>query len=133
VPGNVHKFLVQLLIPRVVSLGYRIVASDQSYYTLGERKIPSPPAIARHRPDVLALKAETPIFCIGEAKTVGDLRSRHTRQQLVDFTSVVDSHVIVAIPASGFHILQGVLSEEGLALGPFLECLSVPEALLPDH
>ncbi len=132
-PGSVHKFLVQLLIPRVVSLGYRVVASDQSYYTLGKTNIPSPPAVARHRPDILGLRNTPPIFCIGEAKTVGDLRTRHTRQQLVDFVSVIDSHVIIAIPAGGLSILRTVLEEEGLVFGPHLECLPVPEVLLPDQ
>jgi hypothetical protein len=123
---------VQFLVPRVRFLGYEIVASDQQYALLGGRRVPVPPAISRHMPDLLGSRDDSPIFCIGEAKTAGDLRSRHTREQLIDFSAAPDCHVIIAVPASGLAALQKVLGEEGIAFNARFECMVVPDQLTAD-
>jgi hypothetical protein len=132
VPGNAHKILVQFLVPRLRFLGYEIVASDQQYAILGGRRVPVPPVISRHMPDLLGARDDSPIFCIGEAKTAGDLRSRHTREQLIDFSAAPDCRVIIAVPASGLGTLQKVLGEEGISFNARFECMVVPDQMTAD-
>lgn len=128
--GANHRKLVQLLITRMQALGYRVVASDQHYTVLGHDSVPIPPSVARHSPDVIGARSEDPILCVGEAKTPGDLRSRHTREQLRDFASLPDSLVIVAVPRSAIGSLRETLRELGIDEGPRFQCMAVPDELI---
>ncbi len=128
--GASHRKLVQLLITRMQALGYRVVASDQGYAVLGRDNVPTPPLVARHSPDVIGARSEDPIICVGEAKTPGDLRSRHTCEQLRDFASLPDSLVIVAVPFSALAKLRETLRELGIEESPRFQCMAVPDELI---
>ncbi len=128
--GASHRKLVQLLITRMQALGYRVVASDQGYAVLGTDSVPIPPSVARHSPDVIGARSADPIICVGEAKTPGDLRSRHTREQLRDFASLPDSLVIVAVPFSALGRLRETLTELGIEESPRFQCMAVPDELI---
>jgi hypothetical protein len=129
-PSSTHQLLVQMLVPRMHALRYQIVASDLYYYQLGRLRLDSPPVLARHRPDLLGVRGRSPRFCIAEAKTAGDLRTRHSKEQLSDFASVPDAMLLVAVPSGALATLERVVGDLGIQTGPRFECLAVPEALL---
>jgi hypothetical protein len=128
--SDVHKRLVQLLIPRIVGLGYRIVACDQRYPVFMEERPVVPPTISRHSPDIIGARDLDPILCVGEAKTAGDVGSKRSREQLADFAGTPDCMVIVAVPSSALGLLQSVMSMEGITIGSRFECMAVPDELL---
>lgn len=129
-PSRVHRLLVQMMVPRLHALGYRVIASDQHYHQLGPPRLGLPPTIVRHQPDLVGVRPNAPRLCIGEAKTAADLRTRHTRDQISDFSHQSDAMLVVAFPAGASAIFEHVLLELGLMTTDRLEGLPVPEALL---
>ena len=129
-PSRVHRLLVQMLVPRLHALGYKVVASDQYYHELGPLRLKVPPVIVEHRPDLVGIRRDSPRLCIGEAKTAADLRTRHTREQVLDFVSQVEATLIVAFPAGASLEFERMLADLGLTSGDRLQGMAVPEALL---
>lgn len=105
-PSRIHQMLVGLIGRKMREKGYEIVAFDGNDYLFDGVKLETPPAVGKHRPDILGYRFETGDICIGEAKTAGDLSSRRTKQQLIDFSNAtVQStgnpvEVIIGIPKS---------------------------------
>jgi hypothetical protein len=129
-PSRVHRLLVQLLVPRLHALGYTIVASDQYYHELGPFRLKVPPVIVEHQPDLVGIRTNSPRLCIGEAKTAPDLRTRHTREQLLDFVNQDDAMLVVAFPAGAILEFERLLLDLGLTSGERIQGMGVPEALL---
>jgi hypothetical protein len=130
VPSPEHLFLVQMLIPRIRSIGYHIVASDTYYFQLGQLRLRKPPAIARHQPDLVGIRRSSPRLAIGEAKIATDLRTRHTREQLFDYAKIPDAILIVAIPEAARLEYEILANEIGLSNLPNVSCLLVPRELM---
>jgi hypothetical protein len=130
VPGSVHRVLVQLAIRKIAGMGYRIVASDMNYHELVGTPYRLPPKIAAHQPDLLGVRLDPPIFCIGEAKSAGDVRTKHSMEQYRAFSSFSDCRVLVAIPESARGELDRALSDLHIPYSPVFECLIVPDGLL---
>src|SRR3989339_1117937 len=96
-----HDFLIQMIMIKMQSLGFEVIASDSHYYKSISSRIP--PTIVTHRPDCIGFRQEDSSICIGEAKYSGDLLSSRTKKQLHDFVELCSLnekyHCIVAIPS----------------------------------
>ncbi|MDE2046521.1 MAG: hypothetical protein KGJ69_15475 [Thermoplasmata archaeon] len=112
--------------------GYDVLASDANYYLTQGKKVPIPPVIRRHHPDLLGGRPLPPSLLIGEAKTTNDLKSSRTREQLSDYASVEGAVVVVAVPESCKTELVSVIRGLGLEGHLSLRCIPVPEELFPD-
>ncbi len=133
-----HELIVAMVARYMRKRGYDLVAFDCSLSWLFGDSFRLPPAIVLHRPDVLGVRKEAPLVCIGEAKTRGDIRSARTRHQLKDFAEAkagdagMRCEVIVGIPADCKQALKQVLSSLGVP-PERITVIPVPRPLLPER
>lgn len=129
--GKRHQFIVGLLIKQMRYFGCRIKYVDGAF--LGGDKLNLPPNVLRHRPDILGVTSEGQI-CIGEAKTEGDINTKHFREQIEDFTKLslngMKCEVFFGIPSLAEQELEMVLKEMGLRDYDHLHILLVPEEII---
>jgi hypothetical protein len=131
-----HELIVAMVARYVRKRGYDLVALDCSLSWLFGDSFRLPPAIVLHRPDVLGVRKEAPVVCIGEAKTRNDIRSARTRHQLKDFTEAkvgeagMCCEVIVGIPADCQNAFGRLLSSLGVPKHR-ITVIPVPRPLLP--
>ena len=104
--SKTHQFIITCLVRKIREKGYEIIAFDGNWMNIGMTKLKIPTCILRHRPDVIGLKPFTTYFCIGEGKTINDLRSSlRTKEQLIDFAKEKNCELIIGIPKSTEKIL----------------------------
>ena len=117
--------------------GYELVAFDCSLSWLFGGEFHLPPSITLHRPDVLGVRKEPPLVCIGEGKTRNDIRSARTRRQLKDFSEApvngvsFGCAVVVGIPDDCRRALDKVLFSLSIPHGR-VQVIPVPRLLLRD-
>ena len=86
-----HRRLVRALVGYMQRQGVRVT------HAVGDTELPDPPCVGRHEPDVYGTKNGVP--WIGEAKTGdGDLLTRHTLEQLRDFSHRVKKNSSTPCP-----------------------------------
>ncbi len=130
-----HDLIVSLVARTIRQQGFELVALESSFDWLFGKNFQLPPAIIVHRPDILGVRREPPYLCIGEAKTRGDLHSKRTRRQLVDFSQATIGntgalcHVVVGIPQDAEDILEGIIGVLGIPPDRIL-VLPIPRPLL---
>ncbi len=125
--------IVALITRKLIDSGYEIVAIESSLDWLFGDGFRLPPAIVLHRPDVLGIRDEQPCLAIGDAKTVQDLGTRRTSQQLRDYAGVAveqeASFVIIGVPQSGADKLRRLIARLKIPAGR-ISILTVPDVLL---
>jgi len=132
--SKAHDFIVALVARKVVTLGFEVVCLEGAYCCMASGPSRVPPRIIRHRPDVVG---ENPAgaFCVGEAKTPGDLGTRRTREELKDYAQVLalspSSALVIGYPAESHTAVLALLAAVGLAPGRAVHLLRVPSVLLP--
>lgn len=129
--SKVHKFIVSCVCRKIREKGYRIVALNGDYSQIEKIHLKLPPPIKRHRPDVVGVKTGNLEFCIGEAKTSSDLKTKRTREQLADFANINKCELVVGVPMSDKYLLRKLLQDLGLENNKNISCLYVPEVLFP--
>ena len=82
--SKAHDLIVALITKKLIDSGYEIVAIESSLDWLFGDGFRLPPAVVLHRPDVLGIRDRQPFLAIGDAKTVHDLGTRRTAEQLRD-------------------------------------------------
>lgn len=98
--------------------------------------LPVPFALKRVRPDAWGLRAQDSLLAFAEAKTAGDIDTKHTRAQLrvFGFTHVVNDlrpcPLYVAVPRSCTGLLDRVLVDLGLIHARHVFRLHIPDVLL---
>lgn len=133
--STAHDLIVALITRRIVQSGYQIAGIESSFDWLFGEGFRLPPAIIRHRPDVLGVRDRPPFLAIGDAKTISDLGSRRTSQQLVDYASLVVGKdqtpcwVVIGIPKSGAAQLHQLIIRLGIARDRICR-VEVPDLLL---
>ncbi len=135
--SKTHDMIVALITRKLVELRYEIAAIESSFEWLFGSDFELPPAIVRHRPDVLGVRDKPPFIAIGDAKTLADLSSERTAEQLHDYVNVTTvgeddgyCYVVIGIPTSGARRLRGLIRRLGIA-SERIEILEVPDVLLP--
>jgi len=128
-----HQFIMGLVIKQIKMHGYKIIALDGKYPGLLGEKVPLPPTIIRHRPDIVAINYEGNL-CIGEAKTENDALSKRTQDQLTDFSAVKindrECEVYIGLPESGKVAFERMLRKHGLNLCPNIHPLFIPNEII---
>jgi hypothetical protein len=99
---------------------------------------PVPFALKRVRPDAWGLRTQDSLLAFAEAKTAGDIDTKHTRAQLrvFGFTHLGNDPrpcpLYVAIPRSCSALLDRVLVDLGLIHARHVVRLHIPDVLLSE-
>lgn len=137
-PSNIHQMLVALIGRKMRERGYDIVAFDGKDYYVDNAILNIPPKIKRHRPDILGYNFSNNNVCIGESKTCLDLMSKRTKEQLLDFSSIIKEindykvELIIGVPKSCFRNLSKLLCELNMKNQSDIITLFLPEELVDD-
>ena len=135
-PTRSHQMIVGLIGRKMREKGYTIVAFDGNEYLFDGQKLNIPITIKRHRPDIVGLKFDTREICVGEAKTRGDLFSKRTKEQLLDysttksFSSGKNIEIIVGIHKSAEEELITILKRLSLYGKDSISYIWLPEELV---
>jgi hypothetical protein len=82
-----HQIISGLIVRRMKFQGYTEICSFDGMVRDGYfSEYNSPVTIGRHRPDCISFNPMTGKYILGEAKTLADLYSERTREELEDFT-----------------------------------------------
>lgn len=98
--------------------------------------LPIPFSINGVRPDAWGLRSRDALIAFAEAKTAGDVDTKHTREQLKVFGSTRLSNdprpcpLYVAVPRSCANLLDRVLVDIGLLRARHIVRLHIPDILL---
>ncbi len=129
-----HDFMVAAIARKIRSLGFSVTYVDGDYVNISQHKHPIPPRIINHRPDIIG-QNDFGNFCIGEAKTLNDLRSSRTKQQLVDFSEIVNlydgNYLILGIPLSADQVLDNLIKQFQLANNSLI-IIKIPDYLVTE-
>lgn len=129
-----HDFIVSAIVRRMRQDGFKVIYLDGRYQDIDTKELDIPPKIVNHKPDVIGGK-ESVSFCIGEAKTENDLFTRRTKDQIIDFLTVVrlnsESKLVIGIPLNAKGDLEKLLTELRVVNQKQIEIIYVPEELLP--
>ena len=128
-----HDFIVSAIVRKIRQNGFRIIYLDGKHQDFDTKKFDIPPKILNHKPDVIGEKED--IFCVGEAKTMNDIFSQRTRNQIIDFLSIIRlnsrNKLIIGIPLNAKKDLEKLLIELGYTNQKQIEIIHIPEELLP--
>lgn len=101
--------------------------------------LPIPFALKRVRPDAWGLRVHDSLLAFAEAKTAGDIDTKHTRSQLhvFGFTHLANDPrpcpLYVAVPRSCAGLLDCVLVDLGLIRARHVVRLHIPDVLLSEQ
>ena len=133
-PSASHQWLVTWIARKMVHDGFTVRGIDGSIpHGALWNDLASPFMIASGRPDIWGVHRDGSL-AIGEAKTVDDIDTRHTRLQFGVYTSLFEEglgrcRIYVAVPRSGVLLLDRVLATHASALRRVVR-LHVPDCLL---
>ncbi|MBS3910066.1 MAG: hypothetical protein KGZ93_10685 [Actinobacteria bacterium] len=130
-----HQFIVGLVIKKIRQAGYEITAVDGKYPGLLGDKLPTPPTVLRHRPDVVGIN-EAGQVCIGEAKTEEDAFSKRTIEQIDDFSMLELNgflcELTIGVPADIKTAFVSLLRSYGFISRKNINVFYVPSEIISD-
>ncbi len=132
-PSAEHQTLLAWAARKMAYDGFLVAGYEGSSEQGGFwNALGAPPTLAGARPDAWGYHGER--VAVAEAKTLADIDTRHTREQLKRFARLrtVDGfcRLYVSIPRSAAPILDRVLADLGLISAPNIVRLHVPDVLL---
>jgi hypothetical protein len=135
--SKAHDFIVQMIGLAMLKKGYEIVSSDGNIHKISDLNFHTPPTLKRHRPDLIGINRRTGKICIGEAKTSQDLLSERTKEQFLDFSSIITKpnevvEVIIGIPLPAENKLNKILRELEMINKKNIFILKIPTEVLPE-
>ena len=129
-----HDFIVSLIVRKMRKDGFKVIYLDGKYQDIDTKKFDIPPKIINHKPDVIGEK-DSIFFCIGEAKTKNDLLAERTKNQIIDFLTIIrlnsGNKLVIGIPLSAKKILEKLLIKLQVINQKQIEIIYIPEDLLP--
>jgi hypothetical protein len=138
-PSDIHQLLVRIVTQKMVFDGFHITHWEGKQSAIvggGEIDLPIPFKIGRHRPDVVGFNKQCKIVGVGEAKTLLDLDSIRTGEQLVDFSSAYTAKSNIcckfyfAVPSNALLKIKQLLVRYNLHGRDNIHLISVPDVLL---
>jgi len=131
--SNKHQFILGLVIKKMRVSGCKVKYVEGKYIGGISKNFSLPPKIFRHRPDVLGI-TECGQICIGDAKTDSDIRSIRTKEQIIDYTSIIlnglPCQVFLGIPFRCKDNLDKFLKDASLYKYSYLNIIYVPEEII---
>ena len=131
--GKEHQFILGLVIKQMRLFGCEITHVDGTYRGKQNESVPLPPRVVHHRPDAMGITALGQV-CFGDAKTEGDIRSRRTKEQLLDFLTMelngLPCAVFLGVPSRAKENAVKLLREMGLLDHSHLRLIFVPEEII---
>lgn len=136
--SKAHQIISGLLAKKMREKGYEVVSYDGDDRLISNIVLKTPPAIKKHRPDLVGINPQTNKLCIGEAKTKFDLYSARTKEQLIDFSGIIANdtqsvELIIGIPKSAESALVNLLKRVGVHNNPNVSYIWVPDELLGEE
>lgn len=129
-----HNFIVSAIARKIRQDGFRIIYLDGKYQDIDTRKFDIPPKIINHKPDIIGEK-DGIFFCVGEAKTRNDIFSKRTKNQIIDFLTIVrlnsGNKLVIGTPLNAKEDLEKLLIALGVVNQKQIEIIYIPEELLP--
>jgi hypothetical protein len=139
-PSSAHQWLVLWVARKMAADGYTIAGYDGPTAQGGLwNRLPIPFEIASVRPDVFGICKQSARIVVGEAKTVDDVFSRHTVQQLRILGHLRDPRsselctLYIAVPRSAAYALDRVLVSTDLISARHVVRLHIPDCLLAEQ
>ena len=131
-----HNFIVSAISRKIRKDNFNIIYFDGKYQDVDTKKFDIPPKIINHRPDIIG-EIENKFFCIGEAKTEADLFTERTKNQIIDFFSLISindtNKLFLGIPLSAKKDLEKLLANIGLLYQKQIDIIYIPDNLLPNE
>lgn len=138
-PSDAHQSLLLWTVRKMSVDGFLMVACEGSMPQGGAWSLlPPPPEMIRLRPDACGFDPETGDFAFGEAKTLKDIDTEHTRKQLRVFAQLVHRRdrtacrLYLAVPRSAVKTLDRVLGKAGLLGAPHVVRLHIPDCFVEE-
>lgn len=129
-----HDFIVSAIARKMRKDGFKVVYLDGRYQDVDEKKLDIPPKIINHKPDIVGEK-ENIFFCVGEAKTKNDIFTKRTKNQIIDFLTIIrlnsGNKLVIGIPLNAKEDLKKLLIELKFINQKQIEIIYIPEELLP--
>jgi hypothetical protein len=136
-PSNSHQSLLLWIARKMTADGFLVAGCEGSMPQGGLwNALPPPPDMAGVRPDACGIAPLTGEFAFGEAKTLHDLDTAHTRRQLRVFGHLVQTdgrkvcRLYVAVPRSAAGLLDRVLGQVGLLGARHVVRLHIPDCFV---
>jgi len=134
---SAHQSLLLWACRKMAADGFRVIAKDGAIPWGGPwNSVPAPPQIKHLRPDACGVHLATGHFALGEAKTLEDINTKHTREQLRVFGQLshrndyAKCRLYLSVPRSGVIILDYVLGQVGLLGTAHIIRLHIPDCLV---
>jgi hypothetical protein len=136
-PGHAHQSLLLWAVRKMTADGFVASGYDGKSAQGGEwNHLPAPFALSGIRPDAWGVHPNTLLIAFAEAKTLRDIDTKHTREQLRIILRVrmrgthVACPLYIAVPRSGLAILSDVVESLELLKSPNIISIGVPDTLL---
>jgi len=133
--SKAHQLILGVIARRMRINGFEIVFFDGKSAMVSTTKLPIPPAIKKHRPDIIGINVSSKGICIGEAKTDLDLFSKRTKRQFTDYGNLFSKSnnlcsLIIGIPESSEGKLKELLKELDLLYKENISYIWIPDEFL---
>lgn len=131
--SKAHQLILGVIARKMREKEYEIISFDGNESLIGDISLNIPPTIKRHRPDITGIHLKDKRICIGEAKTDFDLVSKRTKEQFVDYATLLTKsgkscELIIGIPRFSEKKLRKILRHLNL-----LDKLNVSYIWVPDE
>lgn len=128
--SKAHDIIAALVVRKMKELGFVPVSADTQEALFGENRLPVTVSLGRHRPDIIGYRKEDDKVCIGEAKTMSDLKAARTKEQIEDYVSLRSVELFLGIPSDGCQLLSDILNPLDLKENTSIHVIKVPAELL---
>lgn len=139
-PSSAHQWLLVWAARRMVRDGFVVSGFDGSAPRDGSwSALPAPFVFNGVRADVWGQRPCDSLIAFGEAKTLGDVDTEHTRRQLAVLgrtrmkRAAAACPVYITIPRSAVYALDRVLIDVGLIRAKNIVRLHVPDVLIEEY
>lgn len=110
--------LVSLIARKMQDDGFYIISFDDDNSLYNEYNFPRPPTILRHRPDIIG-RNHLGKFAIGEAKSRNDVSGKRIKEQMYDFSTLLN------IDGTNMPLYFGIPESRGETVDKIIKSLEI--------